>query len=120
MKASDLGAALASLDVSGNPVSDLAPLADLNGLVRLDVSRTAVSDLSPLKGLTGLYDLSVGNNQSLTDLTPVAGLTGLARLSAREASIGSVFPLTITRSSSSVAKSTACAAVLLPTMIPTA
>jgi internalin A len=50
---------LSSLDLSGNPVSDLTPLSEMSSLSSLYLSTTSVSDLTPLYNLAGLSYVSV-------------------------------------------------------------
>ena len=69
----------ATLDLGGNQISDLAPLAGLTNLTELHVDGNQISDLAPLAGLAGLTYLDVSDNQ-ISDLAPLAGLTNLTKL----------------------------------------
>ena len=80
--------ALQELDLSGNAITDLTPLARLTGLERLDLSENAIADLSPLSGLTSLRWLDVGENPYVADLSPLADLTGLTELGLRDIPLG--------------------------------
>jgi hypothetical protein len=68
---------LTSLDLNGNQVADVSPLAGLATLTSLNLSDNLVSDASPLSGLTNLTVLELSFNQ-FSDVTPLAGLTNLA------------------------------------------
>lgn len=62
-------------------LSDLTPLAGLDGLQKLNFIRcVGLSDLMPLARLTGLQDVHLCGCSALVDITPLAGLTGLRRL----------------------------------------
>jgi Leucine-rich repeat (LRR) protein len=65
---------LERLDLSGNEITDVSPLAGLTNLESLWLDENQISDLSPLKGLTNLKYLYLENNQ-ISDLSPLAGLT---------------------------------------------
>jgi len=62
-------------------LTDLAPLAGLQGLQRLYLSRMGLTDLSPLAALQALQSLYLEDCPSLTDLSSLAALKGLQRLS---------------------------------------
>jgi Leucine-rich repeat (LRR) protein len=62
-------------------LSDLRPLAGLDGLQQLFVTGTQVSDLSPLANLSRLQNLHVSNTP-VADLSPLANLSGLQELYA--------------------------------------
>lgn len=100
--------------MSGNPISDLQPLANLKELTALDVNDASVSDIQPLTGLTKLVALGLSNNQvsdlsalkalhqlislkigqnKLTNLNGLQDLTRLATLFAKENQITSIQPL---------------------------
>ena len=96
---------LVTLRLSGNPITDLHPLANLTTLENLYLSHltpetasldlrplanlinlkqltlinSKVSDISSLAGLKTLRELSLSNNQ-IEDFTPLAGLTNLEGL----------------------------------------
>ncbi|MDC0711754.1 leucine-rich repeat domain-containing protein [Stigmatella sp. ncwal1] len=70
---------LRSLNLSGSQVSDLSPLASLQGLQSLNLSGSQVSDLSPLASLQGLRSLNLSGSQ-VSDLSPLASLQGLQSL----------------------------------------
>lgn len=64
------------LDLSGNKISDLSPLARLTNLKELYLSYNQISDLSPLAQLTNLNFLFLESNQ-IGDLSPLSQLTNL-------------------------------------------
>ena len=84
--------ALTTLDLSGNQIVDLAPLAGLTALTTLYLYSNQIVDLAPLAGLTALTLLNLGFNQ-IADVTPLAGLTGLTGLYLYSNQIVDVTPL---------------------------
>lgn len=68
-----------SVRLHNAPVRDLAPLAQLRGLVSLDAPGTQVRDLGPLAGLTGLQSINL-QFAPLRDLSPLAALISLRSL----------------------------------------
>jgi len=81
---------LEELDLKGNHITDLSPLASLRQLKKLDISqnftvltgdREKGLDLSPLRGLTALEELNISGNL-VTDLTPLSGMAALRKLEA--------------------------------------
>ena len=62
--------ALTWLNLRGNEISDVTPLAGLTSLLMLDLGHNAVVDVSPLAGLTGLTALYIDPD---VDLTPWPG-----------------------------------------------
>ena len=75
---------LTSLNLIGNSISDISPLAGLTRLIDLDLSEThVISDIAPLAGLTQLIFLNLNDNR-INDISPLAGLTRLTSLSLVE------------------------------------
>lgn len=70
---------LRSLELTGNPLQDLAPLAGLRRLATLVIANTQVANLEPLKDVP-LRTLSISSTP-VTDLAPIASLKSLSRLS---------------------------------------
>lgn len=70
---------LAMLDLAGNQVSGLAPLAGLARLQFLDLQGNRVEDLSPIATNAALQYLHLAGNQ-VRSLAPLAGLTNLSAL----------------------------------------
>ena len=70
------------LDLDGNRISDLTPLANLTNLVELGLDRNRVSDISLLAGLINLQVLTIDENR-ISDLTPLVNLHSLEALTLR-------------------------------------
>lgn len=69
------------VDLGGNRISDLTPLAGLDQLRHLDLNRNRdIVDLSALSGLTRLQSLNLYYNSELEDISVIAGLTELRTL----------------------------------------
>ena len=86
---------LFSLDLSGNALSDLSPLADCGLLTELTLSGNSVSDLSPLACCEALAALDLDDN-SVSDLSPLAGCILLHELSLRNNAVQDLSPLPVT------------------------
>jgi internalin A len=71
--------ALKSLDLSGNPVSDLAPLRELSQLETLNLSRTGFRDVTLLEYFPDLQTLSLQETylKSIEFLASISKLTSL-------------------------------------------
>ena len=68
---------LKQLSLTGNPITDLSPLANLVNLERLTCSRTeTLEDIGPLANLRSLRHLSLSHNK-IRDITPLANLHNL-------------------------------------------
>lgn len=67
---------LRGLNLNGNLVTDITPLAGLEKLERLGLSENGISDISSLEGLTNLYDLALDGNE----IWDISALTKLSRL----------------------------------------
>ena len=83
--------------ISGNPVSDISPLAKLTNFIGLHAWETLISDLAPLAGLKKLRWLDFGRtpsdrNRGL-DLTPLSGITSLKKLTFYACGIKDITPL---------------------------
>jgi len=63
-----------SIALGAMELTDLAPVADLEGLTELVVTGANVNDLSPLAKLKGLKVLSLAWCAGVTDLAPLKGL----------------------------------------------
>jgi len=61
---------LTFLDLSGNPISDITPIANLINLLNLNLDGTDVFEISPLAGLTNLDSISLCGSL-LTDIQPL-------------------------------------------------
>lgn len=105
---------LLSIDVAGNQIEDLTPLARLRNLNFLKIQRNAVTRLDPLAGLNALYRLDATANRiqdvgplkdlralqyldladnDVRDLRPLGGLTQLQELDLDENNISNLEPL---------------------------
>ena len=71
--------ALDTLNLWGNQIADLSPLAGLTQLTHLNLGHNQVADVGPLAGLTNLKWLSLWGN-AVADVSPLAGLTKLTYL----------------------------------------
>ena len=85
---------LINLDISGNPISDLSPLAGLINLENLwfHAGELGISDLSPLAGLINLKLIHAFGNP-ISDLSPLAKLTKLEHLYLPDGDISDLAPL---------------------------
>ena len=70
---------LGFLDLGGNQISDLRPLAGLTHLEVLRLWDNKIKDISPLAGLVNLRELSLSGNP-ISDLSPLIGLENLENL----------------------------------------
>jgi hypothetical protein len=73
--------ALRELDVVGNRLRELGPLAGAPRLEVLYASRNAVEDLAPVASATSLRELFISSNR-VTSVAPLSPLHGLRRLVA--------------------------------------
>ena len=71
--------ALDTLNLWGNQIVDLSPLAGLTQLTHLNLGHNQVADVGALAGLTNLQWLSLWGN-AVADVSPLAGLTKLTYL----------------------------------------
>jgi len=67
---------LVSLDLHGNCIADIAPLAGLSGLVSLNLHDNQIAEVLALSGLTSLDWLWLGRN-AIDDIAPLADNAGL-------------------------------------------
>ncbi len=70
---------LAMLDLAGNRVADLGPLAGLARLQFLDLQSNRVANVDSLSNIKALQYLHLGGNE-IADVTPLSGLTNLSAL----------------------------------------
>ena len=82
---------LRRLDIVMQNIDDLSPIADLP-LEELNIAGNAISDLSPLAGMNTLVHLNIDYNP-VEDITPVAQLGNLVLFSASDTVIADVTPL---------------------------
>lgn len=77
---------LTTLTLSGDSLTNIAPLSALGGLTFLDLSNNSISDLRPLAELRELKMLYLDNNP-ITDFSPLYSLPQLEMLSIRGVAI---------------------------------
>lgn len=83
---------LSELDVSGNRLSDVGPLADLTSMMNLNVSGNTISALGALQRMEMLNFLWLDRNR-ITDLAPVAGCWRLNHLFVSDNQVSDLGPL---------------------------
>ena len=83
---------LTYLNLSGNIIPDLSPLARIAPLTELTLVGSRVSDLSPLMELAHLTRLWLGAN-AIADVSPLAGLRSLTQLDLGDNAIDDVSSL---------------------------
>jgi len=81
-----------AVDLRGQPLTDLSPLAGLPCLKTATLSLMPVKDLRPLAGLTRLEQLSLSGTR-VTDLKPLSGLRRLWQLYLKDTPVKSLAPL---------------------------
>ncbi len=83
---------LTHINLSGDRVADLTPIAGLTNLISLSLYNNHVSSLTPLEGLTSLKSLDLSSN-GIRDITSLKGLTNLVQLFIQLNEIQDVTPL---------------------------
>ncbi len=83
---------LTGLSLANNPVEDIAPLANLINLTSLNLAGNGLENLEPLAGLVQLQRLDLFHNR-IKDLTPLASLTALTDLILTHNQVGDLTPL---------------------------
>lgn len=86
-------AQLSDLDASSNEISDLAPLADLASIMNLNLSDNAIREIGALQHMEMLNFLWLDRNQ-IADIAPVAGCWRLNHLFLSDNQISDLGPLT--------------------------
>ena len=81
------------LELALNPISNLAPLANLVQLHTLSVWRCEITDITPLSNLTWLKGLDLSHNDRIVDISPLANLMPLVELRLSHNRIVDVNPL---------------------------
>lgn len=71
------------LDISGDTIADLSPLAQCTRLERLDLHNCGITDISSLVDLQSLVWLDVSENE-IDDLRPLMSLSSLTHLDVHE------------------------------------
>ena len=80
---------LTYLDLSGNTIRNLSPLAGMNKLRSLNLSHNAVTDLNALSGLSNLEELNICYNV-VSSLSPITACNNLTSLIANNNQISSL------------------------------
>lgn len=80
------------LDLSGNPITDIAPLSALTNLKALILTGCAAEDYAPLADLTNLRVLML-DNSTISDPAPLLALSKLSCLYLKGSGIRNCFPL---------------------------
>lgn len=70
---------LTLLDLSGNDISEITPLAGLTNLTNLNLTSNKITDITPLKNLTKMEQLFLISNK-ISDISPIKDLTRLTSL----------------------------------------
>ena len=83
---------LVELNIDGNSVSSIGPLANLTNLRLFSAAGADISDLTPLTNLTKLETLDLWDNE-ISDISQLTGLTQLKRLRLGNNKISDVSPL---------------------------
>ncbi len=83
---------LTHLNLSGDRVIDLTPIAGLRNLISLRLYSNEFSSLTPLEGLTSLKSLDLSSN-GINDITSLIGLTNLVELFIQLNEIQDITPL---------------------------
>ncbi len=83
---------LKSLSLWGNPLAELAPIANLERLSYLDIAACSISDITSLSNLVNLTGLNVRFNR-IIDISPIASLPNLVTLRLEGNRIVDVTPL---------------------------
>lgn len=83
---------LKHLNLSGNSIDDLTPIAGLTTLISLSLYSNEFSSLTPLEGLTNLKSLDLSAN-GINDITSLKGLTNLVELFIQLNEIQDITPL---------------------------
>ena len=83
------------LDLSGNNISDIAPLTNLTPLTSLDLSGNNISDITPLSQLSQLSHLAslYLENNNISDVTSLSQLSQLTYLHLENNNISDITPL---------------------------
>lgn len=79
---------LIHLNLGGNQVTDISPIAGLKKIEYLRFNDTPLADLSPIAGYTSLTYFNANTAVNITDISPLAGNTGLQQLILRNVPMG--------------------------------
>lgn len=85
------------LILSGNLITDLAPLRDMQSLKKLYLVSNPIKDLSPISNLKNLQQLNISRTK-VNDLTQLATIPSLKELEMLETDINDYSPLQLCKS----------------------
>ena len=83
---------LRGVNLNGNFVTDITPLAGLDKLERLGLAENGISDISALKDLNQLFDLALDGNE-ISDISALARLSHLNQVGLSDNLIEDLTPL---------------------------
>lgn len=83
---------LRSVNLNGNAVTDITPLAGLEKLERLGMAENGITDLSAIDGMYDLYDLAADKNK-IRDISVLAKLPHLNQVGLSDNQIEDFSPL---------------------------
>jgi Leucine-rich repeat (LRR) protein/putative cell wall-binding protein len=82
-----------SLNLSGNQITDISPIANLTKLYSLSLDQNQITDITPLVNLKNLFGPVYLNHNQINDLSPLAKLTNLNSLFLNNNKIVDISPL---------------------------
>ena len=80
------------LDLSGNSIEDISPVAQMDSLRTLDMGHNLIKDIRSLSGATNLVGLKLNHNE-ITDITAVKNLVALFSLDLGQNQISDISPV---------------------------
>ncbi|WP_051962683.1 leucine-rich repeat domain-containing protein [Mesoaciditoga lauensis] len=83
---------LTDLELEGNSIFDISPLASLTKLAILDLHYNQISDITPLQNLTNLQWLAIAYN-NINSITPLKNLINLKHLDFSYNEISDITPM---------------------------
>lgn len=83
---------LRGVNLNGNSVTDITPLAGLDKLEQLGLAENGIKDISVLEGLPNLFNLSLDKNE-IGDISPLTSLSHLNQLGLSDNQIEDLSPL---------------------------
>ncbi len=83
---------LRGVNLNGNSVTDITPLAGLNKMERLGLAENRISDISALEGMYNLFDLALDGNE-IQDISALTELPHLNQVGLSDNQIEDLSPL---------------------------
>ena len=83
---------LRGVNLNGNSVTDITPLAELDKLERLGLSENGISDISVIENMSNLFDLALDGNE-IQDISVLAKLPHLNQVGLSDNQIEDFSPL---------------------------